>query len=420
MNWHPKAQYSATLLFLIALLFAGCGKSTLHRVPQKPAVVKTKEFAAQMAAISRTPWTSGNSVKTLVNGDGFFPPMLRAAASAKRSITFECYTARDCEPVAEFSRILAEKARAGVKVHVIHDAFGCWPWGEHHIAAMKKAGVQFKLYSPFNFFLPLKYNHRTHRRVLVVDGKIGFCGGAGWAYNWTGNAQNPNHWRDTQYELRGPVVAQLQDNFNDNWQELTGQLLSGPDYYSASRRAGNATAQMVAGSPLKQGDTIGASNLLAIRAAQKSILMEHSYFLPSAKFVEALLDAAARGVRVEIIIPGEITDMPFAKEITQGRLRRMMKAGIAIYEYQPTMMHGKLVVVDDLLVIAGSANLDSRSFYLNDENNLHVLDSAVAREQRKMFERDRTQSHRLTDETLKLPLWRKVRGFFGHATECVL
>ena len=208
--------------------------------------------------------------------------------------------------------------------------------------------------------------------MLVVDGRVGFCGGAGWAYNWTGNAQDPTHWRDTQYELRGPVVAQLQDNFNDNWEELTGQRLCGDGCYPPPVRAGTAVAQMVAGSPFKRGDTIGASNLLAIRAARKSILMEHSYFLPSAEFTK------------------------------------------------PTMMHGKLLVVDDHLVIAGSGNLDSRSFYLNDENNLHVLDSAVAREQRRMFERDRAKSIPLSEETLKLPLWRRVRGFFGHATKFLL
>jgi cardiolipin synthase len=416
----PLCRTGAALFFSLLFILTGCGHSTLHRVPAKPAPVQTNEFAAQMAEISHTPWTSGNSVRTLVNGDGFFPPMLRAAAGAKRSITFECYTARDCEPVAEFSRILAEKAKAGVQVHVTLDAFGCWPWGDHHIEAMKKAGVHFKLYSPFNFFLPLNYNHRTHRRVLVVDGRVGFCGGAGWAYNWTGNAQDPTHWRDTQYELRGPVVAHLQDNFNDNWEELTGRRLCGDGCYPPPARAGNTVAQMVAGSPFKRGDTIGASNLLAIRAARKSILMEHSYFLPNAEFTKALRDAAARGVRVEIIIPGEITDMPFAKEITHGTLRTMMNEGISIYEYQPTMMHGKLLVVDDHLVIAGSGNLDSRSFYLNDENNLHVLDSAVAREQRRMFERDRAKSIPLSEETLKLPIWRRARGFFGHATKFLL
>ncbi len=391
-----------------------------RHVPATVAAVRTPEFAAQLAEVAKTPWTTGNLVRTLENGDGFFPPMLRAAASAKHSITFECYTARDCEPVADFSRILAERARAGVKVHVILDAFGCWPWGDHHIETMRKAGVEVRFYSPFNFFIPLRYNHRTHRRVLVVDGHIGYAGGAGWAYNWTGRAENRSHWRDTQYELRGPVVAQLQDNFSDNWKELTGVTLCGPGCYPPPAKAGALTAQMVAGSPMKQRDTIGSSNLLAIRAAQKSILMEHSYFLPTAELTDALFAAAARGVQIQIIIPGEITDMPFAKEITQNTLRRMMNAGMEIYEFQPTMLHGKLVVIDDHLVIGGSGNLDPRSFFLNDENNLHVLNSAFAREQRRMFERDKARSIRLTEETLKLPFWRRFRGFFGHVTVGVL
>ncbi len=367
-----------------------------------------------------TPWTTGNSVRTLENGDGFFPPMLRAAISAKESITFECYTARDCMPVALLSRILIERARAGVRVHVILDAFGCAPWGDDYIAAMRKAGVQLKLYSPFNFFLPLAYNHRTHRRVLVCDGRVGFCGGAGWAYNWTGCAQDRGHWRDTQYELRGPVVAQLQDNFADNWQELTGTKLSGPAYYPPLRNAGTLTAQMVAGSPMKQRDTLGSATLLAIRAAQKSILIEHSYFLPTAEIRDALLAAAERGVRVQIIMPGENTDMPFAKEIMQGTLRRLMDAGVELYEFQPTMLHGKLVAIDDHLIIAGSGNLDPRSFFINDENNLHVLSPAFAHEQRAMFQRDLARSKRLTEETLHLSLARRFRGLWGRFVVGVL
>lgn len=346
--------------------------------------------------------------------------MIRAAAGARRSITFECYTARHCQPVEDFSRILAERARAGVKVHVILDAFGCWPWGDNHIELMRGAGVQLEFYSPFNILVPLRYNHRTHRRVLVVDGKIGFCGGAGWAYNWTGNAQDPDHWRDTQYELRGPVVAQLQDNFCDNWKELTGASLSGTDYFPVLEKSGSLTAQMVAGSPMKQRDTIGSACLLAIRAARSSIMIEHSYFLPTAELVAAIFDAARRGVKVEVVIPGTITDMPFGKEIMQGTLRRMLNEGIAVYEFAPTMLHGKLIIVDDHLVIAGSGNFDPRSFFINDENNLHVLSSEFAAGQRRMFDRDKARSIPLTETTLRLPLWRRVRGFFGHATVGVL
>ena len=260
--------------------------------------------------MAMTPWTTGNSARTLENGDGFFPPMLRAAASAKHSITFECYTAADGREVAHFSSILAARAKAGVKVHVILDAVGCSQWSGHLIQEMRKAGVEVKFYSTFQLRHPLAYNHRTHRRVLVVDGRTGFCGGAGFAYNWTGNAQDRDHWRDTQYELRGPVVAQLQDNFNDHWRELTGAALRGSDYYPPIPNAGTLTAQMVAGSPQRQTDTIGGSFLLAIRTARKSILMEQSYFVPPPEMTDALLAAAARGVRVWIILPGRITDWP--------------------------------------------------------------------------------------------------------------
>jgi cardiolipin synthase A/B len=416
----PFLRCSLAILALATSLLAACQSSAFQRVPHTPPPVRSPEFAAELATTALAPLTHGNSARTLANGDAFFPAMLDAAASAKKSITFECYTARDCQPVADFSAILARKARAGVKVHVILDSFGCWPWGDHHIAAMRAAGVQLHEYSPFNFFLPLKYNHRTHRRILVVDGRTGFCGGAGWAYNWTGDAQSSNFWRDTQYQLRGPVVAQLQRQFTENWAEITGTNLTGPDYFPPLPPAGPLTAQMVSGSPLEQRDTIGSSNLLAIRAARKSIQIQHSYFLPTSELRDALIAAAKRGVAVEIIIPGAITDMPFAKEVMQGTLRRMMNAGIKLYEFAPTMLHAKLVIVDDHLVIAGSGNLDQRSFFINDENNLHVLNSPFAAEQRRMFEKDKARSVPLTEATLRLPLWRKARGIIGLATLPVL
>ena len=409
-----------SLLFLMMMTLAGCAGGKFCHVPASPAAVQTREFADDMATAGKAAWTKGNAVRTLENGDGFFPPMLRAAASAKRSITFECYTARHCQPLDDFCKILAERARAGVKVHVILDAFGCNHWHKDHTALLKQSGVQIEFYSPLSLLLPHKYNHRTHRRVLVVDGRVGFCGGAGWAYNWTGCAKDPEHWRDTQYELHGPVVSQLQDNFLDNWKELRGVTLSGPDYFPTLPPAGPLIAQMIAGSPMKQCDTIGATNLLAFRAARKSIRIEQSYFLPNAAHTTALIEAALRGVKVEIILPGAITDMPLAKEIMLGTLRRMMKAGISIYEFEPTMLHSKLVVVDEHLVIAGSGNLDARSFFHNDENNLHVLSTAFAREQTRMFERDKARSIRLTEATLKLPLWRRVRGFFGQVAVGVL
>jgi len=401
------------ILASLAVLLCGCAGESLRRVPATVPPVRSPEFREELAATAKTPWTTGNSVRTLENGDGFFPPMLRAAASAKTSITFECYVGTDSEVAATFSRVFARRAKAGVKVHVVLDAFGCCLWGGRNLSTMRRAGVQVKFYSRFNPLNPPAYARRTHRRVLVVDGSTGFCGAAGFAANWYGDADSRDHWRDTQYEMHGPVVAQLQDHFRDHWQELTGTVLSGRDYYPPLPKAGTLTAQMIAGAPKIQGDTIGASCLLAIRAARKSILMEQSYFIPPPAITDALLAAAARGVRVRIILPGDITDMPFSKEVTLRPLRRMMDAGVEIYEYLPTMMHGKLITIDDHLVIAGSGNLNAYSFFINEDNNLHVLDPGFAHEQRRMFERDLARSARLTEETLRISPARRLRGLVG-------
>ncbi|HYF37908.1 MAG TPA: phospholipase D-like domain-containing protein, partial [Prosthecobacter sp.] len=264
---------------------------------------------------------------------------------------------------------------------------------------------------------PLAYNHRTHRRVLVVDGKVGFVGGAGIAYAWDGDAEDPMRWRDTQYEIRGPAVRQLQDIFNENWQEQTGEKLSGAGYYPELEDAGRLRAQAVAGSPGKREETIGSSYLLAIRAARRSILISHSYFIPSREITEALVAAARRGVRIELIIPGKHTDMPICLPTAAPSLRRMMEAGMLIYEYEPCMMHNKLVVIDDELSIAGSGNIDSRSFFINDENNLHVLSRQFAAEQRRVFEFDKSRSRRLTSKDLNLSLGDRVQGVIGRLVE---
>lgn len=399
------------ILSALVLLVSACATRALRPVAATPHPVQTPAFRKELAAVAMTPWTSGNSVRTLENGDGFFPPMLQAAASARRSITFECYTAASCREVVLFSRVLAARAKAGVKVHVILDAIGCRQWGVRLIREMRRAGVEVKFYGKFHLQDPLAYNCRTHRRGLVVDGRTGYCGGAGFAVNWTGNAQDREHWRDTQYELRGPVVAQLQDNFNEHWRELTGAALRGSDYYPRLAKAGTLTAQMAAGSPQGQAGMIGGTFLLAIRAAHESILIEQSYFLPPPEITDALVAAAARGVRVWIILPGKITDWPIIKDVTLRTMRKLINAGGEIYEFEPTMMHGKLLTVDDHLVIAGSANLDPRSLFINAENNLHVLDSEFAREQRRMFERDLAQCVLLTGDGLRTSLPRRLRGF---------
>lgn len=328
--------------------------------------------------------------------------MLQAVKNAEHTITFESFVSRRSWPVYRFSEAFLDAARRGVKVHLILDAFGSRNWGETYLTSMQEAGVEIEWYSRFNPLLPFRYNHRTHRRVLVVDGKIGFTGGAGWTDRWSGNAQSPDHWRDIQFQLQGPVVNQLQENFNDNWKELTGKRLSGPLYLPHASRQGELTAQMILGSPMKQEDTIGSTNLLAIRAARKSIYLSHSYFLPNREITDALIAALERGVHLEIIVPGEHTDMPLARLVSMGALKKLHNKGAQIYEYQPTMMHGKMLIIDSHLTIAGSGNLDQRSFFINDENNLHVLNTKFAKEQISLFRSDRQKSALLTEHDLRL------------------
>jgi cardiolipin synthase A/B len=408
---------SALLVLLPTLLLSACVNGRLQRVPEAPAPVNTPAFAAEMARVSRADWSTGNDIKTLVNGRMFFPAMLEAIRSAQKTVTFETYVCVDSPQVKLFADAFRDRARAGVKVHLILDAYGCNTFGKAHLAAMRADGVEIQHYNRFNWLRPAHYNHRTHRRVMVVDGTIGFVGGAGIAYAWDSDAEDPTRWRDTQYQLRGPVVTQLQDLFNENWQELSGNKVCGPDYYPRPKSAGTLTAQAVAGSPGKGEETIGSSFLLALRAARSSIRISHSYFIPNREITAALVAAASRGARVELIIPGRHTDMPICLPTAAPSLRQMMEAGVVIYTYEPCMMHNKLVVIDDHLSMAGSGNIDSRSFFINDENNLHVLSREFAAVQREVFEFDKSRSRRLTLKDLKLSIGGKLHGMIGRLVE---
>ena len=411
----PSPKHLSALLAAIgcSLLLVSCVSTRLQPVLDSPPPVTTRAFAEAMATTGKTPWTEGNSISTHVNGDEFYPVMLEAVRGARRSITFESFVNMRSTPVSQFSLAFAERARVGVKVHLILDAFGSKHFGDDFLDHMRAAGVEIEFYSPFHPLLPYRYNHRTHRRILVVDGETGFTGGAGWTHLWVGNAQVPENWRDTQYRIRGPIVRDLQDCFNDNWKELTGRELSGPDYFPPLARAGRLAAQHVTGSPRKSVDTIGSSYLLAIRAATTSILIEHAYFVPPKPITEALVLAARRGVEIAIIIPGKHTDMPIARNAAGRSYRELLEAGVHLYEYLPTMMHGKLLVVDGSFSSIGSANIDGRSFFINDENNIHVIGASFAREQARMFERDKSRSRQLSVSDLPNGLRDMPLNLFG-------
>lgn len=413
----PHAVTSRLTSVLLGVLLTSCATGGLQKVPTEPPAVTTPAFSAEVTRLTGQNWTSGNSVRTLPNGGSFIPAMLSAIRSARHTLTWENFVAVDSQPVTDFTEAFIERAKAGVQVRVILDHYGCNTYGKAHIAAMRAAGIQLRFYSPWKLHNPLRYNHRTHRRILVADGKTGFIGGAGLAYAWDGHAEGPHRWRDTMYELSGPIVAQLQHAFNDNWHELAREHVNGLHHFPALPDTGDLTAQSVLGAPKKGPDTIGSTFLLALRAARKSIIISHAYFIPNRPIIDALFEARKRDVHIELLVPGEHTDMPMCACTTAPLLRSFIEAGIEVREYEACMMHGKLVVIDDHLSIIGSGNIDQRSFFINDENNVFVLSPDFARDQLAMHTRDKTRSRLLEVEDLRQPLSLWLKGWFGRRVQ---
>jgi cardiolipin synthase len=256
-----------------------------------------------------------------------------------------------------------------------------------------------------------RLNNRTHRKLLVVDGRVGFTGGVGIADKWRGNGQDKDHWRDTHFRVEGPVVGQMQAVFNDNWTKATGVVLDGEDYFPALGHAGDMPAQMFSSSPTGGSESMHLMYLMAITAARRTINLSNSYFVPDELAVKALMAAAKRGVKVRIITPGPIIDSDVVRAASHERWGKLLEAGIEMAEYQPTMFHVKALVVDSLLVSVGSTNFDNRSFSLNDEANLNVLDPGFALQQNAVFENDWKHARRVTlQQWQDRPLSDKIGG----------
>jgi cardiolipin synthase len=355
-------------------------------------------FMKTMTHLFGSPVVAGNRVTALLNGDEAFPAMLEAIRSARRSIALEAYIFWPGTVGTTFAEALAERARAGVATHLLLDAMGSKKLDEELIGRMRDAGVQVVYFRPLRWYTLDRVNHRTHRKLLIVDGRVGFTGGLGIADLYLGHAQDKDHWRDGQFRAEGPVVGQLQAAFLDNWIQTGGPLLHGEDYYPPLDSAGGAWAQAVHSSPGGGTESLRLMYHLAIASAGRSILIANPYFVPNTLAVGMLVEARRRGVRVEIIAPGPITDAGLVRRASRAKWGPLLEAGVRIYEYQPTMYHNKLMVVDDYWVTVGSTNFDNRSFRLNDEANLNVFDETFARAQAEFFARDRAHSREVTLE----------------------
>ncbi|MBA3659340.1 MAG: cardiolipin synthase B [Gemmatimonadales bacterium] len=406
--WAAGSVVVTAALFVLYLNLTTSGRS-LEQAPVPLYAAGDSQFVRTMGNLLGPAVVGGNQVTGLLNGDQIFPAMLAAIHGARRSITFETYIYWSGEVGREFTEALTERARAGVKVHLLVDWLGSGKMDDESLQQMKRAGVEVVKYRPIRWYSLSRLNNRTHRKLLIVDGRIGFTGGVGVADHWLGHAEDRDHWRDSHFRVEGPVVAQLQAAFMDNWIETSGRVLDGDSYFPALRSVGPEFAQAFRSSPGEGSASMRLLYLLAIASARRSIRISNAYFVPDSLAVATLAAAQRRGVSVEIIVPGAILDAQVVRRASRGRWEPLLESGVRIYEYQPTMFHTKVMVVDDCWVSVGSTNFDDRSFRLNDEANLNVLDAVFGKAQARVFLADRAHSHQVTlQEWRERPLRERV------------
>ncbi len=394
-----------TALITIIVLNLTSGEKKMKRRIEPQYGVEHPQFRRAMGSLLGPPLIDGNRVVPLVNGVQIFPAMLEAIQSAEQTITFETFIYWSGEIGRKMAIALAERAAKGVKVHVLLDWVGSVKMEPELLAIMEDAGVIVRRYHPPRWYTLSRMNNRTHRKLLVVDGKIGFTGGVGIADPWMGNAEDPEHWRDSHYRVDGPVVAQMQAAFTDNWMKATGDVLHGERYFPKLEPAGDVTAQMFRSDPGEGSESVRLMYLLSIASAQKSVRIAAAYFVPDDLSIETIVAARKRGVQIEIIVPGPRIDTEMTRRASRARWGKMLEAGVIIYEFMPTMYHCKIMIVDSIWTSVGSTNFDNRSFRLNDEANLNVYDAAFAATQIADFDADRARARRITLEAWQNRPW---------------
>ena len=396
MFWTIALTALATVLVVvIAMNFATPEKKLEKRVGHRYPTADA-QFLREMGVMLGPSIVPGNKVSVLEDGDQIFPAMLDAIRGARRTVTFETYIWWSGDIAVEFSRALCERAKAGVAVNVTVDWAGSIKMDSSMLKDMQDCGVHIVRYRPLHWYNLGRLNNRTHRKLLIVDGRVGFTGGVGIGDPWLGHAQDPDHWHDLHFRVEGPVVAQMQTAFLDNWMKVTGEVSHDETYFPRLDAVGDVDAQMFESSPTGGSESMELMYLLAINAAERSILLEAAYFIPDDLTMSALLEARKRGVDVRVIVPGPYNDAKATRNASRNTWGPLLEAGVRIFEYQPTMFHCKVMVVDGLFTSVGSTNFDDRSFRLNDEASLNAFDPDIAAEQAKIFEEDLAKSREYT------------------------
>ena len=387
-----------------------------YRVSPPELALDSPEFVRLLGVVANSGVRRAASSEVLTNGLHFYPAELAAIEAARVSVHVEAFIFHPSAIADRFLAALTERARHGVKVRVVVDAIGSMPTPDAYFAALRAAGGEVVWYQPIRWYTLKRFNNRTHREVIVVDGTIGFVGGAGISAHWDCGEAGEAPWRDTMLRVTGSVVAGLQTCFIENWLEATGEILTGPDTFPpapAVDAGAPALTVISVPSPARSSRARVLFQML-LASARSSIDINSPYFVPDASVRRELIRAAGRGVRVRVITPGAANNHPTARRASRRRYGDLLRAGVGIHEYQPSMIHAKILVVDGTWAVVGSTNFDSRSFALNDEVNMAVMDPPLAARLLEDFARDAAVSLSIDyEEWTRRPARERVLAWLG-------
>jgi cardiolipin synthase len=405
-------------LTIFVALFEPPLKYRITRRPDYP--LDSDEFCKLVSTLADSEMHSNTSVQVLTDGGEFYKAELEAIRDARRSVNLEAYIFQRGELTHKFVAAMAERARAGVRVNVVMDGIGSFATFRSYFRELCEAGGRVEWYHPLRWHTLPRFNSRTHRELLIVDGEIGFLGGAGFADHWYKSTKNSPRWRDTMFRVEGNAVISMQAAFLQNWLEASGELLAGEEYFSLRRNHGDMRAMIVDSTSSAAGSSRARMLFQILMAsATEKIEITTPYFLPDKGVREELIAAmTARGVEVRIITPGKHNDHLLTRRSSRRLYGELLKAGAKRYEYQPSMIHTKALVVDGLWCAVGSTNFDHRSFSINDEVNLAAPDTTLARRLSEDFARDVARSEEITYESWRQrPVWEKMHEGLGWMLE---
>lgn len=411
------AALAAQLMALILALF---DPGLPYRIPDPPTVPSgSHEFARILAVVSDAHLHDDTEMEVLTNGSNFYEAELESIRSARSHVCLEAYIFQKGEVAKRFIAVLTEAARNGVEVRIVLDAIGSFYIWRNSFRSLTEAGGKLCWYMPLRWYNFTRFNNRTHREMLIVDGSVAFVGGAGIADHWYHGRGGKKPWRDTMVRLHGSAVDSLQSMFAENWLESSGELLTGCKYYPNRVGMGTARAMVIDSTP-SYGRATRARMVfqILIATAIGSIHITTPYFLPDRGARQALIDALNRGVEIKIIVPGKHSDHLLTRRSSRRLYGSLLKHGAQIYEYQPSMIHTKSLVVDGRWAVVGSTNFDSRSFGINDEVNVAALDEPLAARLEQDFQADVMASQRVTyAEWQRRPLLERFNELLGWIIE---